>query len=505
MSKLFLNNKLINLLGIKMELLSIIFISIAAILLIVLVVGSLSFLGLWLSEIGLWFFWIPLGMIIATIPFLVRMVDYVHPRVDFFLMLVSAILNIITLIRLLVPFLSIRKTNREFQKAMKEALGDDYLLYIDPSIRSRFFTNVRFKLSHYFRGVNEKRLEKTLTIEQNITYRIIDGKELKLDAIYPKGEALFPIIIFIHGGGWMQGSKNQETNKRLCKMLASYGYSVLTIDYRLSPPDLQTIIDGIAHDSVTIREMVSDIRSAIIFAKQNAEKYRGNPEEVFLFGRSAGAHLALLTALSCEQKYFDLEGIKCSIDDAKFTAVIAFYPITDLKELYKFYDETSPLRLSLLQSTGGKPERFNNLYEIFSPIKYINEETIDRIPPIFLTAGKYDRIVNVEQSEEIFEKFQDYGIPSVYLEFPWANHAFDLILVGPGGQLVYKYLTQFLVWSITRKKIMKIEKMASELGLHNMLSKEKIAIIKNEKSKNISVKDQLKNKSRNTKNFQKEN
>ncbi|MFW9923982.1 MAG: hypothetical protein ACFFDW_11920, partial [Candidatus Thorarchaeota archaeon] len=52
---------------------------------------------------------------------------------------------------------------------------------------------------------------------------------------------------------------------------------------------------------------------------------------------------------------------------------------------------------------------------------------------------------------ELFEELQKNNIKSIYLEFPWANHAFDATVNGPGGQLVYQYMSQFLVWAISRK------------------------------------------------------
>jgi len=475
-----------------MKALSLSFIIIAVLMLLIMVVISFTFFGLWLSEIGLWFSWIPLTFLIVSIPFLIQMVDDIHLRIDFFLMLISSIFNLITYIRMMIPFLSIRRTNQKFQKIMKQSLGENYLAYIDPSIRSRFFKSVNFKLSHYFKGINERRLNKVVSSIEQITYRKIGETEIKLNAYFPKRSVINPIIIFIHGGGWMQGSKDQGKNEKAAKLLASYGYSVFNIDYRLSTPDFLTK-KGTPHDSTTIREMVSDVRSAIIFAKKNAQNYKGNPDEIFLFGRSAGAHLALLTAFSCEQKYFDMEAVECSIEDMELVGVIAFYPITDLEELYEFYDKTNPLRLALLQGTGGELEKYRNLYKIFSPINYITEETAEMIPPIFLAAGKYDKVVDVYQSEELFEEFQKYKIPSVYLELPWANHSFDHILSGPGGQLVYKYLTQFLVWSLSRKKMIEIEKLAADLGIEDIISTKKIEILHANKGEKILLKNHLLN------------
>ena len=465
-----------------LDVLVISFLAVSSILLLILVLISVSFLGLYISELGLWFSWIPLGLIIAAIPFLVGYSAEPQPSMNFFLLLVSTIFNTATFFRILIPFLMIYHTNRKFRRTMKQSLGMDYLLYIDPSITSRFFRDVRFKLSHYFSGVREKHLLNNVNVKENVTFRVINKTTLKLDVCSPKKKGNYPIIVFIHGGGWMKGSKDKGTNERVAMLLASYGYVVFNIDYRLSPTEI--IHDPLKpHEHPTIREMVTDVRSAMKFALENGASYGGDTENLFLFGRSAGAHLALLTAYSLDEPFYNDGQDNFTLENSPITSVIAFYPITDLKELHEFYDDINPLRVALLSGTGGKLEENVNLYKLFSPIEYVHKDTACCLPPVFLVAGKYDRIVDVYQSEELSEELTKFDIPNVYLEFPWANHAFDLILAGPGGQLAIKYMTQFLVWSISRKKLKEIEQIAQEVGLHDVVSTEKMKRLHQMKNK----------------------
>ncbi|MFW9924756.1 MAG: prolyl oligopeptidase family serine peptidase, partial [Candidatus Thorarchaeota archaeon] len=205
--------------------------------------------------------------------------------------------------------------------------------------------------------------------------------------------------------------------------------------------------------------------------------YKGDKNAFFVFGRSAGAHLALLTAFSCDESYFEMEGIQCTIEDQKIDGVIAFYPITDMLDLFESYEDSKHLRLPIYRSTGGTPEENAEIYRIFSPVNYINENIAKRIPPVFLAAGKLDKLITVNQSLELHQELDKYGIPNVFLEFPWANHAFDLVLNGPGGQLAYKYLSQFLVWVLSQRKIKHIEEIANELGMKKIISMEKIKLL----------------------------
>ncbi|NHJ33028.1 MAG: alpha/beta hydrolase, partial [Asgard group archaeon] len=462
-----------------MHALTISFLIVAIILLVFFVIISFTFVGLFLSELGMWFSWIPLSFIITSIPFLV-FYSAEHPRVDFFLLFLSALLNLISYLRLMAPFYRVNVTNRRLRKEMKLSLGDDYLNYIDPALRSSIIKKVRFRLSHYFSGINYKRIEKHVASVNDVIYKETKKGNLKLNVYHPIKEGKYPIIIYIHGGGWMRGSKDRFLELRILKRLTCMGFTVFNIDYRLAPlPTLATFRE-IPHDNPTIREMVSDVRSSILFATKNATTYKGDPKSLFLFGRSAGAHLSLLTAFSCEEKFFDLEGIDCSIHDFNIAGVIAFYPATDLVELHEFYeDDGSPVfKLSLYRSTGATIEESKTLYEIFSPISYINDENIERIPPVFLAVGKKDRIFNAYQSEELEEELEKLGLTSVLLELPWANHAFDAVINGPGGQLVFQYLSQFLAWTITKSRLKEIEEIAMKEGFGEILAIEKLNVIR---------------------------
>ncbi len=429
---------------------SILEITMALIWLFLLVIMSASFFGVYISEISLYFAWLPIAYIIIAIPFIFRYVNEPHPNIDLFLLITSVIIYLTVFLRIIIPFSRIQRTNKAFSNAMKEAFGEDYLDKINPNLNSRFYKTVKFQLTRYIRGPETRRIRKLLNIIDSVTYRTIDNQELKLNIYYPKREGKFPLMIFIHGGGWISGSKDMKSEITICMVLANLGYTVFNIDYRLTPLEPFEPWKEHPHNHPSIREMVSDVRAAILFAKKNADKYQGDPNSLFLFGRSAGAHLSLLTAFSCKEQFFEKEGILCDYEEAKVTGIIAFYPITNLDELYRLLGPTHFTKLALVRGTGGTLEEKEYLYQLFSPINYVTEETAQNIPPIFISAGKRDKIVNVKQSEELYEKLKEYKIKSVFLELPWANHIFDHVIHGPGGQIVLEYLSQFLAWTLSQ-------------------------------------------------------
>lgn len=109
------------------------------------------------------------------------------------------------------------------------------------------------------------------------------GAEHLLDIHLPKdGEsAPLPVIVSVHGGGWMYGMK--ENNSAFCARLAECGFAVFNLNYTLAP-------------KASLGDMLCDINRALSFIGNNADKYRADTGRLFLMGDSAGAQLALFAS-----------------------------------------------------------------------------------------------------------------------------------------------------------------------------------------------------------------
>jgi len=468
-----------------MDIVAITFLAIALLLFVLFVLVSATIIGFWLSEIGLWISGLPISLIIISIVLLVRNWQLPQETTSITLLLTSIILNTITVLRLFIPFVRVRSTNRQLRLAMEHGLGQDYLYYVDPFISSRFTKNVHFKLSHYFTGVRPRALSKRVGGVRGEIYKTIDDEKLKLNIYYPNRDGTFPTVVFIHGGGFILGSKDHPKCEKICKMLANYGYVVFSVDYRLAPIKYLYKNRETIKEDLLICDMVDDIRSAIIYAKKNTNLYKGNSDELFLFGRSAGGHLALLTAFSCLGESHFIDETDGSIQQYKIAGVIAFYPVTDFSEVYNFYGIKNILKALIYRGTGGSEEELDYLNKVFSPLTYITEKNLHSLPPAFIVTGEKDKLVKPDQSVILFKKLQKYKLSSVLLELPWANHSFDVILNGPGGQLTLKYLSQFLVWVLTKRKLIQINELAKEHGMNEVISKEKYRLLHDLKKMNL--------------------
>mgnify|MGYP000940128092 CR=1 FL=1 len=111
----------------------------------------------------------------------------------------------------------------------------------------------------------------------------------KLDIYQPRQcpEKGCPVVIWVHGGGWVINDKTDQACQELCTSWARLGNIVVSINYRLSPSNLHP-----AH--------TEDVAAAIAWTKQNILRFNGNPDRLYLLGHSAGAHLLALVSTAPE-------------------------------------------------------------------------------------------------------------------------------------------------------------------------------------------------------------
>lgn len=143
----------------------------------------------------------------------------------------------------------------------------------------------------------EKRQVKKEYLVDEFQYKSISGvksKYLSLD-LYTKSDGLTnkPVIIWVHGGAWAIGDKeNKITDKT--KLFCEAGYVFVSLNYRLSPkkydPDNTERIMFPTHNQ--------DVADGISWVYQQVESYGGNPNKIGIIGHSAGGHLVSLTAVN---------------------------------------------------------------------------------------------------------------------------------------------------------------------------------------------------------------
>ena len=213
----------------------------------------------------------------------------------------------------------------------------------------------------------------------------------KLDIYLPdKGKGPFPVIVSIHGGGWMFGDKGEPLSLPFLEALKR-SYAVVCINYRLS---------GEAH----FPSQIYDCKAAIRYLRANAKDFHLDNEHVGVWGASAGGYLAALLGTSANVKGLEDSSIRNSNYRTypNVQAVVVWYaPIENFlaidEELAEsgmgvpnHSDPDSPESRLLGRTITDVPA----LVKFASPMTYIDSKT----PPFLIQHGLQDDIVPVEQS-----------------------------------------------------------------------------------------------------------
>lgn len=215
-------------------------------------------------------------------------------------------------------------------------------------------------------------------------YREVLGfRPLELDLHLPPGPGPYPAIVYLHGGGWRRGSRRTTIPATLCESLAERGFAVAAADYRLS-------------GEARFPAQLDDVRAAIAWLRSEVDCVR-----TFLWGESAGAHLALLAAL----------------DGGDVDGVVAWYPPTDLLGLA---DDLTGVADGSREAglLGAAPRDNPDLAKRASPLTFARRGA----PPILLMHGDADDLVPATQSVRLAEALQAAGAPVELDLVPGARH-----------------------------------------------------------------------------------
>ncbi|MHB1425854.1 MAG: alpha/beta fold hydrolase [Gemmataceae bacterium] len=242
-----------------------------------------------------------------------------------------------------------------------------------------------------------------IQFESGLVFAKIGTTELKLDLAMPTaGEGPFPVILCLHGGGWISGER--EKMKGTIEVLARRGYVAVSPDYRLAPRE-------------RFPAQIEDCKAAVRWLRANADKYRINPERIGAFGFSAGAHLACLLGVTGKDDGLEGKGGNAEQSSA-VQAVVSFFGPTDFTRPV-FSKEVREKHLEPF--LGGAAEEKAEVYRRASPLTYVNKNA----PPFLFVHGTADTIVPIEQSEAMVKKLQDAGVSARLIEMEGEGHFWD--------------------------------------------------------------------------------
>jgi acetyl esterase/lipase len=309
-----------------------------------------------------------------------------------------------------LPLCQFSLAQHQADRSIVASLGQDYLRDIRPALIAKMRSEPLI-LADIWGGISSP----TVRIDRYIPFANPDGVPLSLNIYRPLQVGTYPGIISIYGGAWQRGSP--DSDEAFNRYIAAQGYVVWSISYRHAP-------------AYHFPAQIEDVRSALTYIKQHAIEYETNLDRVALIGRSAGAQLAMLAAY--QDSPFPIK------------ALVNYYGPVNLTAGYDDVPTPDPIesRATLRTFLGGTPTDVPELYRQASPLNAVKPS----LPPSLLIYGGKDHIIQSKYGKYLAQKLRSTGNKAIFIEIPWADHAFDAVFSGVSNQLALYYTERFLAW-----------------------------------------------------------
>ena len=334
--------------------------------------------------------------------------NYRQPR----LFIITLCLSSLALVLSSWPLLQFSSTQSQVERSIVASLGQNYLRDI-PLLVTAKMRSQPLIISDIWSGITAPEIR----IDRSIPFASPDGIPLSLNIYRPLQVGTYPAIISIYGGAWQRGSP--DSDETFNRYIAAQGYVVWAISYRHAP-------------AYHFPAQIDDVRSALAYIKQHANEYETNLDRVALIGRSAGAQLAMLAAY--QDPPFPIKALVNYYSPVNLTAGYDDVPVPDPIES----------RATLRAFLGGTPTEFPELYRQASPLNAVKPA----LPASLLIYGGKDHIIQSKYGKKLAQKLKYQGNQAVFIEIPWADHAFDAVFSGMSNQLALYYTERFLAWAL---------------------------------------------------------
>lgn len=253
---------------------------------------------------------------------------------------------------------------------------------------------------------HEKQTPPDVEMIKDIPY-IDDGNLYHLlDVYYPQGttaDEKLPVIIDIHGGGWMYATK--DLNEYYCRALADRGFVVFNLSYRLVP-------------DVTVDEQLQDVAYALKWINENMTSYPCDTENILLTGDSAGGMLSIYSEVLLQseelREVFDVVDAGIDIDALVLTSPVAYMK-----------DGAISIYTKLLWGTDYKDKKTYDYMNLDEIIDYA------QLPPTYLITSSGDSLAH-DQTLKANELLQSKGVQTVLKDYDKFNgkslpHVFSIL------------------------------------------------------------------------------
>ncbi|WP_374664106.1 alpha/beta hydrolase [Acinetobacter sp.] len=280
----------------------------------------------------------------------------------------------------------------------------------------------------------DKHAPKDVLSQKNIQY--LADPDLHFDLYQPQNIAALgarPTVVWIHGGGWVSGSKEHAGG--YFKLLAAQGYNVIAVEYEFAP---QFIYPA----------QLQQINQALSYIQAHAAQYHIDANKLYLAGDSAGANMAShYAAFVSNPEYAAAQDFQPVIKRNQLQGLILHCGIYDLQD----FVETAPEEIGLLewginnlvQAYTGERKNDSAFLASISPRQHINQN----FPPVLISGGNKD-FLTASQSLPFVETLKTHHVPVVEAFYPDSKellvHEYQFMMSKKASQQTFAMTLEFL-------------------------------------------------------------
>ncbi len=265
------------------------------------------------------------------------------------------------------------------------------------------------------------------TVERidGVEFASAGGEALLLDLYMPRGASEPPLLVWVHGGGWMRGARSPVSTVAF----VNDGYAMASVDYRLS-------------GTAPFPAQIHDIKAAIRFLRARAEHYGYDASRIGILGVSAGGHLAALAGVTNGDAALEGE-VGGHLDrSSDVQAVVSYFGASNLTTIL---DQSTPFGLNIREPAleallGGPPEEQAELARSASPVFHVDASD----PPLLLLHGDQDPQMPINQSHELHGVYKAQGLPVDFEVVHGARHGGAQFFDAERTALVRAFLDEHL-------------------------------------------------------------
>jgi acetyl esterase/lipase len=277
--------------------------------------------------------------------------------------------------------------------------------------------------------VQRRNLPPGATVEIDVKYADLSPAE-KLDIhLPPNASGSLPVVICVHGGGWLGGDKQYMP----AVVFVTQGYAVASINYRFSNEHVYPA-------------QLHDCKAAIRWLRAHAERYHLDPNRLGAWGDSAGGHLVALLGTTGDVK--EVEGdvggnldqssrVQCVVDWYGPTDMSVFWEQADrVENIFKNKPDESPIN----KLFGGAVAERKDLVRLANPVAFVSKDD----PPFLIRHGDKDTLVPLAQSGILADALKAAGVEAHLEVLKGAGHGGPAFGSESSRKLVFDFFANHL-------------------------------------------------------------